>query len=378
MRTSKYFSDNIILVFSVCVVLSFLCQIFKYPAPVNILYIISLMLVLFCYALDGYYNGITVAMAIFIGLASIANGFRSGEMDYYTHILITICIFICIDVSSDVKISLDTFKKIATMFLITSIILLVAYYFGPLKSTHLEYSDAVTLNMNNPNTAGLWLTCIFILLMYSSFLFTKFKRILYIAVAIGILPIVLATQSRNSFFACVFFVVGVILTKFFKIKRVPKWILVALAVLPLIAFVFYMYVVVKNMDFWGKIFSTDVIDKGLGTRQNVWQSVIDNFRHCFFFGDYYKYYDSQQHNSLLTIFCRFGAPVMVLACVSIYKSLKNLQTKSSFYAMLSLASIFFTGCFEASIFVGIAGMYLMLLLLPACASVESIGITKNN
>ena len=78
------------------------------------------------------------------------------------------------------------------------------------------------------------------------------------------------------------------------------------------------------------------------------------------------------HNSLLTIFCRFGAPATVLSCVSIYQALKNLQEKASFYAALSLSAIFFTGCFEASVFVGIAGMYLMLLLIPACASVEDV------
>lgn len=371
MRTSKYFSDNIILIFSICVVLSFLCQIFKYPAPVNMLYIISLLMVLSCYVLDKQYNGVTIAMTLLIGIAAIINGFKYTEMDYYTHVLITICIFICIDASSDVKISLGTFKKIATMFLITSIILLGAYYFTSLKNAHLEHSDAATLNMSNPNVAGLWVTCLFILLLYSSFLFTRFKRILYIAVAVGLLPIILATQSRNSFFACVFFVAGVIITKVFKIKRVPNWILVVLAVLPLITFVFYMYVVVENMDFWGKIFSSDVIDKDIGTRQNIWQKVIDNFEHCFLFGDYFKYYNSQQHNSLLTIFCRFGAPVTFLGCISIYRSLKKLQEQSSFYAALSLSAIFFTGCFEASVFVGIAGMYLMLLLLPACASVES-------
>ena len=373
MRTSKYFSDNIILVFAVCVVLSFLCQIFKFTAPVNIIYIISLLLVLFCYIFSGYFNKITLAISVLVGFASIVNGFIFNEMDYYTHVLITLCIFICIEVSSNVKISVDTFKTIARMFLITSIILLVAYYFGPLKTTYFDYSiGSVSLNFKNPNAAGLWLTCIFILLLYSSFLFTGFKRILYIGVAVAILPIVVATQSRNSFLACVFFVAGLIVTKTFKIKRVPNWALALLAVLPLLVFVFYMFVILENLDFWEEICKMESIDKGIGTRRGVWQRVIDDSGRCFFFGQYPEYFNSQMHNSLLTVFCRFGAPVTVLACISIYQSLKNLQEKSSFYATLSLSAIFFTGCFEASVFVGIAGMYLMLLLIPACASVENI------
>lgn len=371
MRTSKYFSDGIILIFAVCVVLSFLCQIFKFTAPVNILYIISLLLVLACYVLSGYLHGFMLCLAGLILLAAVANGFRANEMDYYTHAIITLCIFICIEVSSYVKIKLRTFKIIANMFLITSLILLVAYYLGPLKTTYFDYEiGSISLNFPNPNAAGLWLACIFIILLYSSFLFKRSKQLLFIAVAFAILPIILATQSRNSFLACIFFVFGIIAVRVFKIKRIPNWTLLALAILPLIVFAFYMFVIVENMGFWESLFAMDSIDKGLGSRAGVWQHVVDNFYNCFLLGDYYRFYDSQMHNSLLTIFCRFGAPATVLSCVLMYQSLKRLQDNSSLYAAISLGAIFFTGCFEASVFVGIAGMYLMLLLIPACASAE--------
>ncbi len=376
MRTSKFFSDNVILFFALCVVASFLCQIFKVTAPVNILYIVSLLMVLGCYLGSGYVTKMTMLLTMLIALASCINGFRSNTMDYYTHVLITLDIFICIEVSANVKISVDTFRKIAGMFLITAIILLVMYYFGPLKTTYFGYNhDSVCLNFTNPNAAGLWLVCIFILVLYSSFLFKGLWRMLYTVVAFGILPIILATQSRNSFFACIFFIVGLVVTRGFRIKKVPKWILAVLTVLPLLVFAFYMFVVIENKQVWEDVFSITAIDKGIGTRQRIWQKVIDDFGQCFLLGDYYEYYNSQMHNSLLTIFCRFGAPVTALSCVSIYRALRNLQEKSSFYAALSLAAIFFTGCFEASVFVGIAGMYLMLLLIPACASAEQTALS---
>lgn len=379
MQTSKYFSDQTVLFFAVCVVLSFLCQIFKFVAPVNILYIITLLMVLFCYVLSGYASRVIVLMTLFIFFAAFVNGFIYNNMDYYTHVLITLCIFICIEVSAYAKISVKTFKKIANLFLITSIILLVAYYFGPLKSTYFDYGiGSVSLNFPNPNAAGLWVSCIFIMVMYSSFLFKKQMRVLYMAVALGLLPIVLATQSRNSFLACIFFVVGLIAVRLFNIKKVPRWVMFFLATLPLIVFVFYMFVVVANMDFWEALFQIDSINKGLGTRQGIWQRVLNDFGDCFLFGNYYKYFNSQMHNSLLTIFCRFGAPVTVLACVSMYRTLVKLQERSSFYAALSLGAIFFTGCFEASVFVGIAGLYLLLLLIPACASVENATIAESS
>lgn len=374
MRTSKYFSDRVILFLAVCVALSFLCQIFAFTAPVNLIYIITLLMVLSFYLLSGYASKIMIIMTILIGFSAFVNGFRYDYLDYYTHILITLCIFICIEVSVYVKISVSTFRKIANILLVTAIILLLAYYFGPLKNTHFNYElGSVSLNFHNPNAAGMWLTCIFILLMYSSFLFSGWKKVLYFAVAIGILPIILATQARNSFLACIFFIVGLIATKIFKIKKVPKWVLLMLTILPLIVFIFYMYVIVANLDFWESLLNLSDGEKGIGTRSSIWQIVLDDFGHCFLFGDYYKYFNSQMHNSLLTIFCRFGAPVTLLSCVSIYAALSRLQDNSSFYAALSLAAIFFTGCFEASVFVGIAGMYLMLLLIPACASVEHIG-----
>jgi hypothetical protein len=311
-------------------------------------------------------------MAI-IAFASAINGFVFNDIDYYTHVLITFCIFICIEVSANVKVSVDTFIIIARMFMITSIILLVGYYLGPLKSTYFDYSiGSVCLNFKNPNAAGLWLTCLFILLLYASFLFIGFKRLLYIGVAVAMLPIIVATQSRNSYLACIFFVAGLIVTKVFKIKKVPNWVLATLAVLPLLVFAFYMFVILENIDFWEDIWIMKSIDKGIGTRKGIWQKVIDDSGRCFWFGQYPEYFNSQMHNSLLTIFCRFGAPATVLSCISIYQALKNLQEKASFYAALSLSAIFFTGCFEASVFVGIAGMYLMLLLIPACASVEDV------
>ena len=381
MKTSKYFSDKIVFFLAVCVVLSFVLQIFKLLALVNLLYMVSLLLVFFLYLRSGYFNKITLAITALIGVASIINGFRYDNLDYYTHVLITLCIFICIEISAYVQIERKTFVKIANLFLLTSAILLVAYYFGPLKTTYqapeIGYY-AITLNFPNPNAAGLWLTCIFIMLVYSSFLFKAFKKVLYLGVAIGLLPIILATESRNSFFACIFFVAGIIITKTLFIKKVPNAFLAILATLPLIVFVFYMFVIVNNMSFWEEIFAIESIDKGIGSRVGVWQIVIDDFWHCFLIGDYYKYYNSQMHNSLLTIFCRFGTFTTLLSCIAIYRSLKLIQENSSFFAALSLSAIFFTGCFEASIFVGIAGLYLMLLILPACASVENADTTDTD
>jgi len=369
MKTSKYFSDNIILLFAACVILSFLSQLLKATIVVNIIYVFSMLMVFLCYVLSERIDKIIVLLILLVGLSAIVRGFVVNS-DFFTHIVITICIFICIDVSASVKISYATYKTIAKLFLWTTLITLVLYYLGPLRRSYFKWTDSICLNFPNPNAAGLWLTCIFVLLFYSSFLFTRGKRLLYMAAALGLLPIVIATKSRNSFFACLLFVLCLVLIKVFKVQKVPNWVLAVVACLPLIVFFFYTLVIVKNMAFWEDLLTWISFDKSVDSREAIWLRVLRNFGNCFLVGNYQRYYNSQMHNSLITIFCRFGAPVTALVCVLLYRVLKNLQENSSLYAALSLGTILFTGCFEASVFVGIAGMYLMLLLIPACASAE--------
>jgi len=378
MKTAKYFTDNVIYMLSICVALSFLFQIFKLHAAVNLVYVISLLVVFFCYIGSGFYNSITLLITVFTAIAAFARGFRPRVFDYYTHIMISLCLYMCFDVSAFVKLKFRTFKKIATLFLLTSFILIVAYYFGPLKNTHFNGIGSIALNLHNPNAAGMWLSCIFILLVYSSLHFKLKTKVMYLGAAIALLPILLATESRNSFLAALLFVVCMIAVKFFRIKKVPNSVLIIISVLPLIVFFLYMFVIAENLSFWEKIFSRSLLDKGLGSRIGVWTSAYESIKECFWVGNYFKYYNTQAHNSLMTIFCRFGAPVTALTCVSIYHALRELQNRSSLVATISLSAILFTGCFEASVFVGIAGLYLMVLLLPACASIEDTDILPSH
>ena len=304
-------------------------------------------------------------------IAAVVRGIMTDHMDYYSHLLITLCSFVCIETCPTVKLPISTYKKFSTVFLFTALILQIAYYFGPLKNTYFENTDSIGLNFSNPNAAGLWLACLFILLSQSSFLYRGIKRIFFIGASIAILPIIIATKSRNSLFACVFFISILIFIKLFKIKRIPNWILFILSCLPVIIFFFYMFVIIDNKDFWNELFSISSINKNIDAREVIWQRVLNDFWHCFLIGDYKKYYDHQLHNSLMTIYCRFGAFATAIVCSITYKTLKKLQEEYSFTAALSLSSILFTGCFETSIFIGVAGLYLMLLLVPACSIAEN-------
>ena len=371
MKKTSNFTDNVVIICAVCVVVSFLSQVFKITPIVNIIYAFTLVLIFGCYFLSDKVSRIMVFLILLMGIASVANGFISSNSDYISHILILICTFICIEAGQSVKIEKKTFNIISYIFFGTGIILSAAYYVGPLRTSYFRWTDSICLNFPNPNVAGLWLCCIFIVIIYSAFLYTGFYKFSFFAVATSLIPILLKTNSRNSLLACLGFVICVMIVKVMNIKKVPNYVIAIIAILPLIVFFFYMFVIVKNIDFWETLFSIDDTDKGLGTRRSIWQGVLDNLWDCFWFGNYNKYYDSQMHNSLMTVFCRFGAFATGAVCVLLYKALKSLQENSSFYAVISLSAIFFTGCFEASLFIGIAGLYLMLLIIPACASVDT-------
>lgn len=372
MKSSRLFTNNAILVCAICVVISFLSQILKIGSVANLAYAFSLIFVCVCYFLSGSSSKIMLFLIFIVTVAVTMNGISNIDSDYVLHALIMICTFICLEVGAFVNISLKNYKHISIIFLLTALLVLALYYVGPLKNSYFKDTGAICLNLSNPNATGLWLVCFFALLFYCGLVYKKGYRVIFFLAALGVIPIIIATNSRNSFLACVFLVAGVIFTKLFKIKKAPNWVLAIMAVLPLIVFAFYMFVIVENMEFWESILPLESFDKGIDSRRGVWRGVLNNFWDCFLIGDYPKYFNSQQHNSLLTIYCRFGVFATIAACILIYRALKALQERTSFYAILSLSAILFTGCFEASVFTGVAGLYLMLLLVPSCASVEQI------
>ena len=79
------------------------------------------------------------------------------------------------------------------------------------------------------------------------------------------------------------------------------------------------------------------------------------------FGNYAVYHTEQLHNAMLTLYCRFGVFFVAIVCRKIYLVLKKMPNAD---IQLAVSAVWLTGCFETSIFVGAAGMYLLVLLLP--------------
>lgn len=290
------------------------------------------------------------------------------DVDYFLHAGITTCVFMCLDMCANrtVRMRETDKRKIIWLFITSGLFLEIYYYFGGLRYVHIsEYSMAVSLNLANPNEAGLWLACYIIILVGSVFVLRGWERIAAIVVSLFLFPVLFATDSRNSLYAAILFIIMVVMIRvgrILSIQKIPKTLLFIMAALPIIVFFFYMQVIVPNVDQWSLM--VDVDEKGIDSRMLMWQMVQDDLRDCFWIGNYSKYYDWQMHNSLMTLYCRYGFFYLACAVSVIYQTLKKAQKNLSVYATLGLCGLLFTGCFEGSLFVGVAGLYLMILIVP--------------
>ena len=127
-------------------------------------------------------------------------------------------------------------------------------------------------------------------------------------------------------------------------------------------YVGYMHVFIPNYDRFSQWFLFLLSEgKPLTGRVEIWSPrEMDQVKH-FLLGNYTVYHTEQLHNSMLTLYCRFGAFFVALVCRKFYKLLTKVPNAGM---QLALGTVWLTGCFETSFFVGVAGMYMLVLLLP--------------
>ena len=373
MKNQKYeFWDNCAIIMALLASISFLGGVTGYSFLTSLSFACSILLVVFVCFLDllqsQKIDKILPFLLIFMILSLVNSGIKLN-FDYYKRLIITFCTFICIIYSAKVRISEKTKKTVVFFFALDALIVSVYYYLLGYNKIYFGTTESIIFNFSNPNETALWLFGLFIILFSGVFLIKNyFSKCLLFIECLLLFMILEATESRNSLFACIFFIVTMILCNIGKVKKIPKWFLLLLVILPIIIFFFYMYFFLPN-EKSVESFLIELgfeLEKGLTTREDIWQIVIDNFSRCFLFGDYLIFNEAQMHNSLMTLFCMYGAFFVVIACICMYRTCKRLQERISPLAALTMGAIFFSGCFEASVFVGVAGFYLVLFLAPSC------------
>ena len=285
------------------------------------------------------------------------------NFDYFKPAIIVFCTVLCIGLCTETEIDASVSRMVARIIILVALITIVQYYFGGLRGSYYGNTGSVTLNFSNPNETAMWLLFL-IVLLWDAFFAQKSiaMRLLTLVCAVLLLPVLYRTQSRNCLFAIIFYLAGKFFLGLLKIKKLPAWFVLLITLVPVLVYVGYMYVFMPNYDrlsVWFRFLISE--GKPLTSRYNIWSDLeMEQWKHILF-GNYAVYRGENLHNSMATLYCGYGAFYTFLVYRKLYRVLKRMPNAGM---QLALGTVWLTGCFEASIFVGIAGMYMLVLLLP--------------
>ena len=285
------------------------------------------------------------------------------DFDYYKPAIIVLCSTLCIDQCIEIRASEKTCKRIQQLLILVCVITNILYYHGGLRNSYYGSTGLLSLNMGNSNEAAMWLVFLTVLLWDSASIQQKIgRKLLPLVCSVSLLPILYGTGSRNCIFAILFFFTGKLFLLFFKNKKLPNWLHFLIMMAPILVYAGYMYIFLPHYDRLSEWFLFLASEgKPLTARSRIWSDLEMNRVKYILFGNYTQYHGQNLHNSMVTICCGYGAFYAVILCRKFYKALKNTQNAG---VQLALSTIWLTGCFETSIFMGVAGMYLLVLLLP--------------
>ena len=361
--------DRPLLILAVLLNLSFLGTLLQIDSISSLCFYCSFFVVFWLFFRKIYTTGKLYWQWIFLLglmlLSLIVSGLKS-DFEYYKRFIITVMVFVCFEMAPLYCISEKTKQRILLIFALSGLICEYMYYLGGLRTSYFSATNSIALNFPNPNAAAIWLCGLFVTLLFSNRVFANLKlQILILLIAALLIPIVWATESRNVMLACIVGIAWYVFNLFVK-NCLPKWVIVVFVFLPAVIFFLYMYTYMPYQEFWEEALSFLTLGEGktLGSRGRVWTYVQNDLSRCFLLGDYAMYHDEQMHNSLMTLYCMFGGATTLLICLLMVRNLIKIRATHSTAAVSALCTILFTGCFEASIFVGIAGAYLFILLTP--------------
>lgn len=354
---------------------AYISGILELTAITSFCFILSIVLVIGFFVLISGIRRISIQLFVTFCLIVLATLFTDVQLsfDYFKYAIITICILLIFVNINKFSVTVYSQRIIQVSTLMIILFTNLMYYVGGLRYKYFGSTQCVYLNFENPNTAAIWLM-LFFALAFSCALIIKKKewRLLYFVASLSLLPIIYATESRNCILSCALLVIMYFVLSFLKITKVPKWICLIFVLLPAFFFFFYLYVIIPYET---RIVNLKLLSylphsggKTITTRSKIWKSMLSDIPSCFILGNYGQYNMKNLHNSIMTIYSSYGFFVTFLFFKQIYKSLNSLN----YLGQCCVIAILFTGCFEASIFMGISGAYLLLILICAVSSVYQL------
>lgn len=225
----------------------------------------------------------------------------------------------------------------------------------------------LTFRMSNPNLTGLYLACLYMLVLYRIFAQEKFIwKVLHIGMSLFLAVCILQTQSRNALLVIVTFTALCMWLVFRGRRNLHIGKIPAMLISTFPALFLTVYISVVYTPWIQKLFVFLVGEgKDLDSRIRIWVPALQRLGESPIVGTYYAISRgtgmSQMHNSHLDIAASYGIPVLVLVCLLLYGYLhqrgRRYADKQGYIYILGFACAIILGIGEAALFSGGLGLY---------------------
>lgn len=231
-------------------------------------------------------------------------------------------------------------------------------------------SPNLYLNFSNPNLTGLFLACMYMLVLCRFFDAKSWKEQVFCGgIAVLQLWLLMETRARNSQLV-VLLVTAASIWLFFSKRssfRMPKWVAACISVFPLVFFLGYMTVVYSRLFNWMFSFMTG-IEKSLTSRVRVWLPAMEGLLESPIIGAYSQTTggtgSGQMHNTLLELAASYGLPLMLLMVglftIYLYQNGRTYTKKSRFIGIITFAGALTLGIGEGAMVSGSLGLHILM------------------
>lgn len=314
-------------------------------------------------------HGLILITLITVLINSTLSGI--GDLNYYRKVIIFITSILWLVSCASTSISRQTMKCLLLANILISILYIL---FADKGLTFNVYSTLLTYNFSNPNLAGMFIanSILYLCLTYIATphiihkkLLVRISKYSIIAIIAAVISYLFLTGNRSSVMVIILFGVLLLIDYIFKGKRwLNKWGCLFIAMAPIIfVFIYANFATEVTTDV---SFGMDVEGKTATSRNSVWNPILNNLFHYFWYGDYFGLggYSgmSQMHNTHMDVFASYGIIPLILfitilykvLCISAYRSHTRLQR----YALYAFIGTFANHCFEAAFVSGSEGLYI--------------------
>ena len=210
------------------------------------------------------------------------------------------------------------------------------------------YTTYFVFNLDNSNTAGMYLVFVFSILLINYPL--RRQKTLLILVLIYLAYMIFRTNARMAILSCLFIFFAFLL---FRTKRLPQWVINAVVLLPSLFVSFYLGLYRSGFE------DLVILGKNLFSgRQNVYADYLKHIQTIpqILFGNLEEITFSNAHNATLAIYCSIGAVGVICFYYIVWGQLRkanyNVKHQINTIAICCIMGIFLQACSEATMFLG--------------------------